>query len=55
MNDDHLSKEETKRRAEAALSKMLSTPHKPHAPLKKKQGSPAKATRKPRKSTDSRG
>jgi len=30
------SEAETKARAEAALKRMLATPHKPHAPLKPK-------------------
>jgi len=31
------SKEETERRREAALKRMLATPHKPHEKLKKKR------------------
>jgi hypothetical protein len=37
MTDDPetYSEEETKRRADAALKRMLATPHKPHEKLKK--------------------
>ena len=38
MTDDpeeSYSEEETKRRAEAALKRMLATPHKPHEKMKK--------------------
>jgi len=34
---DHYSEQETVARREAALKRMLSTPHKPHKPLGKKQ------------------
>jgi len=37
MNEDNYSEKETARRADAALKRMLNTPHKPHAPLKAKQ------------------
>jgi hypothetical protein len=41
--EDQYSAAETKRRADAALKKMLATPPKPHAKLKaKKKPSPAK-------------
>jgi len=53
-NNDAYDAKETKRRAESAIQRMLSTPHKPHVPVKKKPSRKAKATRKPRKSTDSR-
>jgi hypothetical protein len=33
--DETYSEEETKRRADAALKRMLQTPHKPHAQSKK--------------------
>jgi len=33
---DQHNREETERRREAALKKMLTTPHKPHKPLGKK-------------------
>jgi hypothetical protein len=32
-HDDTYSDKETKERADAALKRMLNTPHKPHAPL----------------------
>lgn len=38
------SDEETERRREVALKRMLSTPHKPHKPLGKKK--PARAKKK---------
>lgn len=41
--DVQYSEQETVRRREAALKRMLSTPHKPHKPLGKKK------TRAPRK------
>lgn len=34
------SEEETERRREAALKRMLATPHKPHEKLKKKAAGP---------------
>lgn len=40
-SDETYSDEETKARAEAALKRMLTTPHKPHESLKK--GKKAKA------------
>jgi hypothetical protein len=36
-NEETYSEEETKRRADAALKKMLQTPHKPHKDAKKNQ------------------
>jgi len=33
--DEHYSEAETTRRREAALKKMLSTPHQPHKPIGK--------------------
>ncbi|WP_423142066.1 hypothetical protein ACOYW6_01485 [Parablastomonas sp. CN1-191] len=35
-SDETYSPEETKRREEAALKRMLATPHKPHKPAKDK-------------------
>jgi len=37
IDDDQFSPEETKRRMESALRRALTTPHKPHAPLKAKR------------------
>jgi len=48
MTDDHdtqPSDEEIERRREAALKRMLNTPHKPHKPIKDKGKSPAKRGR----------
>lgn len=42
-NEETYSEEETERRREAALKRMLATPHKPHEKLKK--GGQAKKTR----------
>jgi hypothetical protein len=36
-SDESYSKQETERRREAALKRMLSTPHKPHKSLGKKR------------------
>ena len=38
-DDEQYSEAETERRREAALKRMLSTPHKPHKPLGKKNES----------------
>jgi hypothetical protein len=40
-DEDHYDTKETERRRDAALKRMLSTPHKPHKPIGKK-----KATKK---------
>jgi len=45
QNDDSYDVTETVRRREAALKRMLSTPHKPHAPLKKKRRVKPKTSR----------
>jgi len=49
--DEKLSEDEIERRREAALKRMLNTPHKPHAPLtaKKKPSRQKRATAKPAK------
>jgi hypothetical protein len=41
-NPDQFSDKETERRREAAIKKMLATPHKPHAVKAKKKPSPKK-------------
>jgi len=41
-SSDEYSEAETKRRAEAALKKMLATPPRPFTPKAKKKPSPAK-------------
>jgi hypothetical protein len=50
-SENDYSEAETKRRAEAALKRMLNTSHKPHTPLKakKKSSRPKSASPKPRK------
>jgi len=46
-SDESLTKEETTRRAEAAIKQMLATPHKPHAEsASQRKRKPAK-TRRP--------
>jgi hypothetical protein len=37
---DHYSEEETERRREVALKRMLATPHQPHKPIGKKKATP---------------
>ncbi len=43
-SEETFSEKETVRRREAALERMLATPHKPHKPIGKKKASPAKRT-----------
>jgi len=40
--DDPFNEHETVRSREAALKRMLSTPHQPHQPIGKKKASPKK-------------
>lgn len=44
--DETYSKEETERRREAALKRMLATPHKPQEKLKKANSKSGRAARK---------
>jgi hypothetical protein len=44
MGDETYSEEETVARRERALKRMLATPHKPHAPLGKKNRKDLKRT-----------
>jgi hypothetical protein len=50
--DETLSGDETVRRREAALKRMLATPHKPHKPIgsakRKVSSAPRKKSEKPR-------
>jgi hypothetical protein len=52
MNDETYSADETIRRREAALKRMLATPHKPHAKSKKIVSRAKSATAKSKKPTD---
>jgi hypothetical protein len=42
--DDSFSEQETARRRETALKRMLATPHKPHKPIGKRTASPEMLT-----------
>ena len=48
--DDSYTEQETVARREAALQRMLATPHKPHEPIGKRKASP-----KPEKRTAGKG
>jgi hypothetical protein len=47
-DDEHYSEEETVARREAALKRMLSTPHKPHKPPSPTSGKPRGRPPKPK-------
>jgi hypothetical protein len=44
-SQQHFSEKETEARREAALKRMLQTPHKPHKPISKKKASPKSLAR----------
>ena len=57
-DDEHYSEEETVARREAALKRMLSTPHKPHKPPSetgKRRGRPPKSDKPARKPKAAKG
>lgn len=47
-DNESYSEEETVARREAALKRMLATPHKPHKPIDKKSGRDSKNPDRPR-------